>query len=199
VEPSQLETSGGVLITTGTERSLGGNLMCRLAWLRDVPHPQSIAAQLGVWLSDACEYGRVLEICVPVDMNVDVQPGLELAAALRATPLISRGQSLFASFSRINGVLPGPLSDERLLAMSLTAVRAFSDGAIADTGIADSAAVLAGFFPAYTGGPFTYLRQCGVAAVRARAHAGSPTGGEELFALPSGIEQILGTSVTAND
>jgi hypothetical protein len=39
-------------------------------------------------------------------------------------------------------------------------------GSVPDTGLADTAAVLAGFHPAYTGGPFTYLRQRRAADLR---------------------------------
>ncbi|HVI93489.1 MAG TPA: hypothetical protein VM753_05755, partial [Anaeromyxobacter sp.] len=52
-----------------------------------------------------------------------------------------------------------------------------------DLALADAAAVIAGVHPAYTGGPFNYLRESGEADVRARA-AQAAARSPGLFAVP---------------
>jgi len=61
--------------------------------------------------------------------------------------------------------------EEILLAGAFAAVRSWADGKIDQPELADVAAVNAGLYPAYTGGPFNYVRQCGPEHLRARTAA----------------------------
>ena len=85
----------------------------------------------------------------------------------------------------------GLSESEELIAVSLAAVRVWGDGGIADTDLADVAAVIGGLHAAYTGGPYNYLRQVGGAAVRARATAGACKDAH-LFAVPACIDDFFG-------
>jgi len=87
----------------------------------------------------------------------------------------------------VPATVPGA-PDQRPLAVALEAARVWCDGVDFDTGIADSAAVIAGLHPPYTGGPFSYLRQRGAAAIRGAATAAGPRG---LFAVPERLDDLL--------
>jgi 3-hydroxyacyl-CoA dehydrogenase/enoyl-CoA hydratase/3-hydroxybutyryl-CoA epimerase len=64
-------------------------------------------------------------------------------------------------------------------------------------GIADSAAVVAGLVPAYTGGPFTYLSQLGASVVRGHASEAARRR-QSLFAVPDALEALLACSADAS-
>jgi 3-hydroxyacyl-CoA dehydrogenase/enoyl-CoA hydratase/3-hydroxybutyryl-CoA epimerase len=113
-----------------------------------------------VWVSDLTQYGRAVEVITGAD-GQGKQAGLQIARWLRATPVVSQGASFLGALAAArtsSGQLP---KDEKLLAIAVAAAKARARDADLDTGIADSAAVIAGLFPAYAGGPFTYLRQHG--------------------------------------
>jgi 3-hydroxyacyl-CoA dehydrogenase / enoyl-CoA hydratase / 3-hydroxybutyryl-CoA epimerase len=113
-----------------------------------------------VWVSDLTQYGRAIEVITGAD-GQGKQAGLQIARWLRATPVVSQGASFLGELAAArtsSGQLP---EDEKLLAIALAAAKARARDADLDPGIADSAAVVAGLFPAYAGGPFTYLRQHG--------------------------------------
>lgn len=74
--------------------------------------------------------------------------------------------------------------EERLLAVSLAALRVWSAGQVAQPELADVAVVSAGISPAYSGGPFTYLKQQGSGKIAKDAAAASGKDAE-LFALTS--------------
>lgn len=63
----------------------------------------------------------------------------------------------------------GCSDDEVLLAGALAALGNWAKGKIEQPELADAAAVNAGLYPAYTGGPFNYARQSGIQSLRARA------------------------------
>jgi 3-hydroxyacyl-CoA dehydrogenase/enoyl-CoA hydratase/3-hydroxybutyryl-CoA epimerase len=141
-----------------------------------------------VWVSEATAHGRAAEISMDA-ADSDASPGLALAGWLRATPLVTRGGVLLprlASVSATESLSPG----ERLMAVALEAARAWCDGVLFDTGIADSAAVVAGLHPPYTGGPFEYLRERGAAAIREAAAASGAYRGL-LFAVPERLDELL--------
>ncbi len=74
--------------------------------------------------------------------------------------------------------------EERLLAVSLAALRVWASGQVTQAELADVAVVSAGISPAYSGGPFTYLKQHGSRKIAKDAAAASGKDAE-LFALAS--------------
>jgi 3-hydroxyacyl-CoA dehydrogenase/enoyl-CoA hydratase/3-hydroxybutyryl-CoA epimerase len=127
-----------------------------------------------------------------------VQIALELARTLRATPLITRGESLLQQLETARSAsLRLPNLEDRLLAIALAAARAWAAGSVTDTALADTAAVIAGFHPAYTGGPFTYLRQSAASNLRHRADRAYAEFGE-LFATPSDFDELWTASPAAS-
>jgi 3-hydroxyacyl-CoA dehydrogenase / enoyl-CoA hydratase / 3-hydroxybutyryl-CoA epimerase len=80
---------------------------------------------------------------------------------------VTRGPSLMQRLAAA-AAAPYPV-EERLLAVALEAARMWIGGSVGDLGIADSIVVTAGLHPAYTGGPFNYLKQRGASAIVARA------------------------------
>jgi hypothetical protein len=144
----------------------------------------------GIWVSDLTAHGRVVEICRQDDDPQAAQIALELARTLRATPLITRGESLLQQLETARcASLRLPNLEDRLLAIALAAARAWAADSVTDTALADTAAVIAGFHPAYTGGPFTYLRQSAASNLRHRAHRARAEFGE-LFATPSDFDEL---------
>jgi 3-hydroxyacyl-CoA dehydrogenase/enoyl-CoA hydratase/3-hydroxybutyryl-CoA epimerase len=159
-----------------------------LAWLRaPTDTPSAFGVSCGVWVSDVTAHGRAAEISTEA-VESDASSGLALAGWLRATPLVTRGGVLLP---RLAGVSRrgSAADDEQWLAVALEAARAWCDGAVFDTAIADSAAVIAGLHPPYTGGPFSYLRRRGATAIRdAAAASNGPPG---LYAVPERLDELL--------
>jgi 3-hydroxyacyl-CoA dehydrogenase/enoyl-CoA hydratase/3-hydroxybutyryl-CoA epimerase len=99
--------------------------------------------------------------------------------------MVTRGPSLL---QRLEAAAVGAATysvDEKLLSVALAAARAWIDGGVPDLGIADSVAVTAGVHPAYTGGPFNYLKQRGAAAISDAARQSSVRHGAG-FEVPDG-------------
>jgi 3-hydroxyacyl-CoA dehydrogenase/enoyl-CoA hydratase/3-hydroxybutyryl-CoA epimerase len=84
----------------------------------------------------------------------------------------------------------GGEEEQTLLAVAFAAVEAWSEGGVELPELADVAAVNAGLFPAWTGGPYTYLRQAGAERLRAEAAAAAPKDAA-LFAVPGALERFL--------
>jgi 3-hydroxyacyl-CoA dehydrogenase/enoyl-CoA hydratase/3-hydroxybutyryl-CoA epimerase len=189
VDRERLPRGGLLLVTSPTSRAAPG--FTEVAWLREMS--SSLAAlhlSTGIWVSDLTAHGRVVEICMQEDVPQAAQIALELARTLRATPLITRGESLLQQLETARAAtLQLPNLEDRLLAIALAAARAWAAGSVTDLGLADTAAVIAGFHPAYTGGPFTYLRQSAASNLRHRADRARAEFGE-LFATPSGFDEL---------
>jgi 3-hydroxyacyl-CoA dehydrogenase/enoyl-CoA hydratase/3-hydroxybutyryl-CoA epimerase len=166
VDPVQLPRDGLLLTTSPTTEAWRN--FAEIAWLRDTPNTlEAFHLNTGIWVSETTMHGRVVEICFREVDAREEKAALELAAALRATPLITPGESLLRNLDaacRATTDRAGP--EERLLAVALAAADAWSKGSVPDTGLADTAAVLAGLHPAYTGGPFTYLHKRRAADLR---------------------------------
>jgi enoyl-CoA hydratase/carnithine racemase len=80
--------------------------------------------------------------------------------------------------------------DEVLLAQAFAAVKVWSEGGAAQPDLADVAAVNAGLFPSWTGGPYTYVLQAG--AERLRGAAASAAGrSSELFRVPGNLDRFF--------
>jgi 3-hydroxyacyl-CoA dehydrogenase/enoyl-CoA hydratase/3-hydroxybutyryl-CoA epimerase len=141
---------GPTVRTTGSESG-------RNSAARDGEFVASVPA---VWVSDLTPYGRAVEVVSSLDGGGKAA-GLQVARWLRATPVISRGESFLGELAAAKASGEDLSEDERLLAIALAAANARARDADLDTGIADAAAVIAGLFPAHAGGPFTYLRQHG--------------------------------------
>jgi 3-hydroxyacyl-CoA dehydrogenase/enoyl-CoA hydratase/3-hydroxybutyryl-CoA epimerase len=189
VDPVELP-QGGLLLTTDPTAARWANFV-EVAWLRD-SHQTLDAFDLdaGIWISDSSIHGRVVEVCVRKPGGAAAKSALQLAAALRATPLVTPGESLLqllkgaydASADRAG-------TDEQLLTVALAAAHAWSVGSVPDVALADTATVIAGYHPAYSGGPFTYLRQRHASDLRhavacANAHRRLP------IAIPPGFDGL---------
>jgi 3-hydroxyacyl-CoA dehydrogenase/enoyl-CoA hydratase/3-hydroxybutyryl-CoA epimerase len=160
-----------------------------VAWLRGPAPLESFQTDSGVWVSDATEYGRAVEVCsrsasVPANDAV-----LDLVRWLNAVPLFTREVSLLQSLESIQAALSELPVEDRLLAVALQAARIWCLGGIEDVDLADVATVIAGFAPAYTGGPFTYLRQRGCADVLNIAQRAGQSYGV-LFDIPKGCDAL---------
>jgi 3-hydroxyacyl-CoA dehydrogenase/enoyl-CoA hydratase/3-hydroxybutyryl-CoA epimerase len=181
---------GGLVILTDTAISATGP--SGVAWLRDTQASlEDFDAESGVWVSDTTEYGRSVEVCMRSAAYHSNDAGLDIARWLNAVPLITRKISFLQSLDSIQAAILQFVPEDRLLAIALQAARVWCSGGIEDTALADVAAVIAGFAPAYTGGPFTYLRQWGFEDVRARAERAGHKHGA-LFDVPDGCKELLG-------
>ena len=162
-----------------------------LAWLRSsrTRSPGGHGVSGGVWVSDKTDHGRAVEVCIGA-AGGDATPGLEIARWLRAVPLVTLGASLLQQLAEVAPAATQLTQEEKVLAAALAAARAWSTGGIRDTGIADTAAVVAGFLPAYTGGPFTFLKQRGAAAVKQEADAAFERHGA-AFTFPERLGELL--------
>jgi 3-hydroxyacyl-CoA dehydrogenase/enoyl-CoA hydratase/3-hydroxybutyryl-CoA epimerase len=174
-----------ITLLTSPERSAPRDAV---AWLKaptDSPRAAGVAS--GVWVSEPTTHGRAVEVSVE-ERETDASLGLEFARWLRATPLVTRGGVLLPKLAAAN-TATAPNSEDRLLAVALEAARVWCAGVSFDTGLADSAAVIAGLHPPYTGGPFEYLRQRGAAAIR-NAAATSHGSSASLFRVPDRLEEL---------
>jgi 3-hydroxyacyl-CoA dehydrogenase / enoyl-CoA hydratase / 3-hydroxybutyryl-CoA epimerase len=181
---------GEAEIVIVTDASISGTGPSSVAWLRGTRSSlESFGTESGVWVSDSTQYGRSVEVCLcSATLSIN-DTALDIVRWLNAVPLISRKVSFLQSLENIQAATLLFVPGDRLLAIALQAARVWGGGGIEDTDLADVAAVIAGFAPAYTGGPFAYLRQCGFADVRARAkRAGQEYGA--LFDIPEGCEEL---------
>jgi 3-hydroxyacyl-CoA dehydrogenase / enoyl-CoA hydratase / 3-hydroxybutyryl-CoA epimerase len=184
--------AGEAEIVIVTHPSSSGAGRSGVAWLRGARASlESFGTESGVWVSDATESGRSVEVCLSsAPLPIDAA-ALDLVRWLNAVPLITRKVAFLQSLDNMQPTILGFDPEDRLLAIALQSARVWRGGSIDDTPLADTAAVIAGFIPAYTGGPFSYLRHCGFADVRARANrAGQKYGA--LFDIPDGCEELLG-------
>lgn len=168
------------VVTSGARASRG----FRVAWLDgEMSAPSSVVADAGIWVAEATEHGRVAEIVATGDAGRDA--ALVIAQRLRATPLLSPAPLLRTlAAARGEAERQGFVNGDLLLAVALAAARMWDAGTVEDPDLADTAAVVAGVSPSYTGGPFNYLRECGEADVRARA-ARAAAQSPGLFTVPS--------------
>jgi 3-hydroxyacyl-CoA dehydrogenase/enoyl-CoA hydratase/3-hydroxybutyryl-CoA epimerase len=174
-----------------TDASMSGTDASSVAWLRGTRSSlESFGTEAGVWVSDSTEYGRSVEVCLSSATLPINDTALDIVRWLNGVPLISRKVSFLQSLESIQAAMLQFVPGDRLLAIALQAARVWRGGGIEDTDLADVAAVIAGFAPAYSGGPFAYLRQCGCADVRVRAQRAAREYGA-LFDIPKGCEELL--------
>jgi hypothetical protein len=187
---------GGIVIMTDPSIARAGP--SNVAWLRGTRSSLgSFGTESGVWVSDATESGRSVEVCLSsAPLPIDAA-ALDIVRWLNAVPLITRKVAFLQSLENMQPAILGYDPEDRLLAIALQSARIWRGGSIDDTQLADTAAVIAGFMPAYTGGPFAYLRHCDFADVRARANrAGQKYGA--LFDIPDDCEELLGMHPAVN-
>jgi 3-hydroxyacyl-CoA dehydrogenase / enoyl-CoA hydratase / 3-hydroxybutyryl-CoA epimerase len=195
VDPASLASDGVTIVTSMSDNARPGSPDATVAWLRGLTaSPQEVGAHTGVWVSDATTYGRAVEICVGTE-GAAVGAALQVALWFRATPLMTPETSLFHELASAQSASSGFDPEVGHLAIALAAARVWSTGVISDTGVADSAAVVAGFLPAYTGGPFTYLSQRGAQSIRASA-AKVRDVDASLFAVPDELEALVAACPT---
>ena len=185
-------TDQDIVLLTGDVNLVAGK---KIAWLRD-ERTASKDAVAGCWLADPTEHGCAAEIVV---QNGDqalalVDAGKKLAQWLRATVLLTSGRRAFLSVlaeAQTAARKAACSEDEELLVVALAAAGAWVEGGIGDIENADVAAVLSGMHPAFTGGPFTYLRQTGFEQIAAKAAHAAQRHSTALFSLPSGLESLF--------
>lgn len=184
-------TGQDIAVVAGDAGTVAGK---RIAWLRGEEKSAALQdAAAGLWLADPTEHGRSAELVVQNGDQGLADAGRKLAQWLRATVLLTNGRKAF--LATLNDAQTAARKtacseDELLLAVALAAARAWLEGGIADVESADVAAVLSGMHPAYTGGPFTYLRQAGFDRTQAKA-ADAAQRDKALFSLPAGSEQLF--------
>jgi enoyl-CoA hydratase/carnithine racemase len=83
----------------------------------------------------------------------------------------------------------GCSEEESLLAITLAAIEVWSGGGI-DPELADAAAVNAGLFPSWTGGPYAYAVQSGAGRLRDQASAAAGRS-PSLFAMPAALDNFF--------
>jgi 3-hydroxyacyl-CoA dehydrogenase/enoyl-CoA hydratase/3-hydroxybutyryl-CoA epimerase len=114
-----------------------------------------------IWVSEPTPYGRAIEVITTDADGRGQDAGLQIARWLRATPILSRRTSFLGELAAAKANSEHLPEAQRLSAVAMVAAKAHARDSGLDTGIADSAAVIAGLFPAFSGGPFTYLAQHG--------------------------------------
>jgi 3-hydroxyacyl-CoA dehydrogenase/enoyl-CoA hydratase/3-hydroxybutyryl-CoA epimerase len=181
---------GGVVIATDPSIARAGR--SDVAWLRGTRSSlESFGTESGVWVSDSTEYGRSVEVCMCSAILPISAAALDIVRWLNAVPLITRKVAFLQSLETMQAAIAEYDPEDRLLAIALQSARIWRGGSIDDTEVADTAAVIAGFMPAYTGGPFAYLRHRGLGDMRAHANRASQEYGS-LFDIPDGCEELLG-------
>lgn len=164
-----------------------------VAWLGESETCDDKSVRAAVWLSAVTAQGRALEVVVPRPDPLALDAGILLGRWLRATVLPTSGRaSLLARLqaSRVQAHRVGCSDADELLAVALSAQKAWGEGGIEDVDVADVAAVIAGLHPAYTGGPFNYLRQLGLENLSSRVAAASIEY-RQLFAVPEFLPALL--------
>lgn len=163
-----------------------------VAWLASVDELPEKSAQATVWMGEPTVLGRTIEVNVPRGDAAARDAGLVIARWLRATALETRGQRpLLPSLQSVKATAAkvGLDEDQELLALALAAAEAWGHGAIDDVDLADVGIVIAGLYPAYTGGPFNYIRQCGLANLQQRA-AQAAHADRALFCVPACLASL---------
>jgi 3-hydroxyacyl-CoA dehydrogenase/enoyl-CoA hydratase/3-hydroxybutyryl-CoA epimerase len=190
VSADQLTADDIALLMPGSQAKNG----TRVAWLESASDsPAAVDALAGIWLSEPTAHGRAAEIVLGTEGGPAQDAAILLTRCLRATPFVTSGNtSLLARLQAARAAARSAecTESDELLAVALAAARAYCDDGVKDTDLADVAAVIAGLHPAYTGGPFNYLRQCGAASLRLRSAAAAARE-PRLFALPKGLEELL--------
>jgi len=166
----------------------------RVAWLESaLDSPADVGASTGIWLSEATQHGRAAEIVLTTEDEPAKDAAIMLTRWLGATPLLTSGNtSLLARLRLARSAARNAdcTESDELLAVALAAARAWCDGDVSDTSLADVAAVIAGLHPAYGGGPFNYLRQGGAESLRLRS-AAAALRHPRLFALAERVGELL--------
>lgn len=148
------------------------------------PFDATDGCRAALWAASS-EYGRAIEVVWNGDPAAR-EAALMVARGLRPDAILvsAGGEPVLGTLSRVKQEASAGGLDEgtQLLAVALSARAARSAGRVSDEALVDSAAVVAGLAPAYSGGPFTFLRQAGEAALaerveRARAVAPALFGG----------------------
>ncbi|MBS0368900.1 MAG: enoyl-CoA hydratase/isomerase family protein [Proteobacteria bacterium] len=187
VAPAELGERDIAVLMPGAQSGQG----IRVAWLGEAKSFEGASA--AVWLSEATAQGRALEVVVPHPDSLALDAGILLGRWLRATALPTSGKtSLLASLqaSQAQARQVGCSEADELLAVALAAQKAWGEGGIDDVDLADVAAVIAGLHPAYSGGPFNYLRQLGLENLSSRVAAASAEY-RQLFAVPEFLPALL--------
>jgi 3-hydroxyacyl-CoA dehydrogenase/enoyl-CoA hydratase/3-hydroxybutyryl-CoA epimerase len=152
--------------------------------------PPATVADAAVWLSGTTAHGCALEVVSGQPQSPGEDAGIVLGQWLRAMVLPTYGKTSFlgqlaaAQSQARHAQLP---ESKELLVVALAAAHAWGAGGIKDIELADVAAVIAGLHPAYTGGPFNYLRQCGLDGLR----SGTAERDLALFRVPDCLPALI--------
>ncbi len=147
----------------------------------------------GVWLSEATDQGRTLEVVSPAGDEKASDAGVVVGRWLRANIFVNGGKTaLLPCLKQVRNLARQRAlnESEELLAVALAAAAVWADGGIADTELADVAVVIGGLYPSFTGGPFTYLRQAGKEKLLAGAAKGAVSH-PDLFGVPPELDKLL--------
>jgi len=131
----------------------GGHELALLRRAEDTP--ASAGCAIGVYIPPPSDHGHAIEIVVERPDEVAERLALTLVRQLRATPYVTRGSSSILAHLAA-AVTEGTLN--RIEPVARAAQLAHERGLVTDPDLADTAAVIAGLVPAYTGGPYRWLR-----------------------------------------
>jgi len=186
IAPAELGERDIALLMPGARSERG----IRLAWMDVSANAETVVDDhnggAAVCLSEATSHGRSLELVLSSPDPLALDAGILLGRWLRATVVPTMGKhSLLVSLRDAQArarQLQCSVEDE-LLAVALVAQKVWSEGGVDDVDLADVAAVIGGLHPAYTGGPFNYLRQIGLAPLSSRLATASDDF-RQSFAVP---------------
>lgn len=159
---AELVAAGPADIVVGTSAS---HRVTDLTLMTD-PSPLPPDA-VGLFMRRSNSHGAAIEIVGPEDSPA-LPKALAIARLLWATPYVHEGsRSLLAALAAFDARtdIAGVPEDAILVAKAAIAAEMDAEGDVGDLAIADVACVVSGLFPAYAGGPFTFLRQMSLGAL----------------------------------
>lgn len=169
-DPAELSESDIAVLIDGGNGRQRATQVAYLAADPATPLDAAGGCRAGVWAASS-EHGRAVEVVWNGDPAAR-EAALVVARGLRPDAILvsAGGEPVLGTLSRIAREASAGGLDEgtRLLAVALSARAAQRAGRVSDEALVDSAAVVAGLAPAYSGGPFTFLRQAGDAELAAR-------------------------------
>ena len=182
VSATEVQDRDIVLLAAGSASEAG----LKVRWLATKNTPVAMG-EIGLWLSPKGPHGRAAEIFQAGNpaATLERDAALKLAQVFGAVGLLSHGSQpllprILAAHQQATAI--GCSQDDSLLAMALVALTDWSNGLIEQPDMVDVACVLGNLFPAYSGGPFKYLRNLGLARAQARLHE-APSEYAALFSL----------------
>ena len=118
------------------------------------------------------------------------QKAAKLGLLAAGSPLDNGPDALLPRLKAVRdqAIAAGCDEGEILLAAAFAAIRVWDEGRVEQPELADVALVAKGLYPAYAGGPYNYVLQCGIEDLHSRAAAAAAKNAA-LFAVPAALER----------